>query len=251
MDAERVRIETDAGVAVVRMVRADKHNGLDWRMFTALNEAIDSLGGVDDLRAVVLTGEGPSFCAGLDIASFVDGDGELTGAGLERAAGEIANRAQRVAYGWRQLAVPVIAALRGACFGGGLQIALAADLRIAEPNTRLSVMEIEYGLIPDMSISQTLLRLVRDDVARELVYSGRIVEATEARELGLITRIEEDAPAAARALAAAIAARSPAAIRSAKRLLNESAELGAAEALALETELQRGLLDPAQMRQSG
>jgi len=248
MDAERVRIETDAGVAVVRMARADKHNGLDWRMFTALNEAIDSLGGVDDLRAVVLTGEGPSFCAGLDIASFVDGDGEL---GLERAAGEIANRAQRVAYGWRQLAVPVIAALRGACFGGGLQIALAADLRIAEPDTRLSVMEIEYGLIPDMSISQTLLRLVRDDVARELVYSGRIVEATEAHELGLITRIEKDAPAAARELAAAIAARSPAAIRSAKRLLNESAELGAAEALALETELQRGLLDPAQMRQSG
>ena len=145
----------------------------------------------------------------------------------------------------------MIAALRGACFGGGLQIALAADLRIAEPDTRLSVMEIEYGLIPDMSISQTLLRLVRDDVARELVYSGRIVEATEARELGLITRIEEDAPAAARELAAAIAARSPAAIRSAKRLLNESAELGAAEALALETELQRGLLDPAQMRQSG
>jgi enoyl-CoA hydratase/carnithine racemase len=249
MDAERVRIETDAGVAVVRMVRADKHNGLDWRMFTALNEAIDSLGGVDDLRAVVLTGEGPSFCAGLDIASFAAGDGELTGAGLERAAGEIANRAQRVAYGWRQLAVPVIAALRGACFGGGLQIALAADLRLAAADTRLSVMEIEYGLIPDMSISQTLPRLVRDDFARELVYSGRIVEATEALELGLITRIEADAQAAAIALAAGIAERSPQAIRSAKRLLNESAELGAAEALALETELQRGLLGSGQMRQ--
>jgi len=242
MDAERVRIETDAGVAVVRMVRADKHNGLDWRMFTALNEAIDSLGGVDDLRAVVLTGEGPSFCAGLDIASFVDGDGELTGAGLERAAGEIANRAQRVAYGWRQLAVPVIAALRGACFGGGLQIALAADLRIAEPDTRLSVMEIEYGLIPDMSISQTLPHLVRDDVARELVYSGRIVEATEARELGLVTRIEAEPTTAAKTLAATIAARSPKAIRSAKRLLNEAPDLDAAGALVLETELQLGLL---------
>ncbi len=251
MDAERVRIETDAGVAVVRMVRADKHNGLDWRMFVALNEAIDELGAAGDLRAVVLTGEGPSFCAGLDIASFAAGDGELAGAGLERAAGEIANRAQRVAYGWRQLPVPVIAALQGACFGGGLQIALAADLRIAAPNTRLSVMEIEYGLIPDMSISQTLPRLVRDDVARELLYSGRIVEATEALELGLITRIEADAPAAAIALAAQIAQRSPQAIRSAKRLLNEAPGLPADAALALEAELQRELIGDLEMRQSG
>lgn len=250
MDSERVRIETDAGVADVRLVRADKHNGLDWRMFIALNEVIDSLGGVDDLRAVVLSGDGPSFCAGLDIASFAAGDGELAGAGLERAAGEIANRAQRVAYGWRQLAVPVIAALRGACFGAGLQIALAADLRIAEPDTRLSVMEIEYGLIPDMSISQTLPRLVRDDVARELVYSGRVVGATEALELGLITRIEADAPATAIALAAEIAERSPQAIRSAKRLLNEAPGLPADAALALEAELQRELIGDLQMRQS-
>ncbi len=250
MDSERVRIETDAGVADVRLVRADKHNGLDWRMFVALNEAIDALGGVDDLRAVVLSGDGPSFCAGLDIASFAAGDGELAGAGLERAAGEIANRAQRVAYGWRQLAVPVIAALRGACFGAGLQIALAADLRIAEPDTRLSVMEIEYGLIPDMSISQTLPRLVRDDVARELVYSGRVVGATEALELGLITRIEADAPATAIALAAEIAERSPQAIRSAKRLLNEAPGLPADAALALEAELQRELIGDLQMRQS-
>lgn len=242
MDGERVRIDVAGNVADVRMVRADKHNGLDWRMFEALNEALDALSGDEDLRAVVLSGEGPSFCSGLDFASFSEGEGDLAGAGLDRAEGQIANRAQRVAYGWRQLPVPVIAALQGASFGGGLQIALGADIRIAAPDARLSVMEIRYGLIPDMSLTQTLPRLVRDDVARELVYSGRIVGAEEALELGLVTRLEADPGAAARALAGEIADRPPAAIRAAKRLLGEAPELSPDRALALETELQRELI---------
>ncbi len=242
MDAERVRLEISDHVADVRMVRGDKHNGLDWRMFVALNDAIDSLGHEPEVRAVVLSGEGPSFCAGLDIASFATGDGDLAGAGLERAEGEAANFAQRVAYGWRELAVPVIAALRGACLGGGLQIALGADVRIAAPDTRLSVMEIVHGLIPDMSITQTLPRLVGDDVARELVFTGRKVEAAEALELGLVTRIADDPVTDARALATQIAERRPEAVRHAKRLLNEAPTLSPREALALETELQRDLL---------
>ncbi|MGH2987926.1 MAG: crotonase/enoyl-CoA hydratase family protein [Solirubrobacterales bacterium] len=242
MDAERVRIEVADHVADVRMVRADKHNGLDWRMFVALNEAIDELRAEPGVRAVVLSGEGASFCAGLDFASFIAGDGELAGEGLERPDGELANRAQRVAFGWRELPVPVIAALRGACFGGGLQIALGADLRLAAPDTRLSVMEIRYGLVPDMSLWQTLPRLVRDDVARELTYTGRVVEADEGLELGLVTRIEADPRGAARELAAQIAARSPDAVRRAKRLANETPKLQAADALALEEELQRELL---------
>jgi enoyl-CoA hydratase/carnithine racemase len=224
------------------MVRGAKHNGLDWRMFVALNEAIDDLSGRDDVSAVVLRGEGPSFCAGLDIASFAEGNGDLGGAGLERADGEAANFAQRVAYGWRELEVPVIAALRGACLGGGLQIALGADIRIAAPDVHLSVMEIVHGLIPDMSITQTLPRLVRDDVARELVFTGRRVEATEALELGLVTRIAADPEAEARALAATIAERRPEAVRRAKRLLNQAPSLTPAEALALETQLQRELM---------
>jgi enoyl-CoA hydratase/carnithine racemase len=240
----------------VRLVRGDKHNGLDWRMFVALNEAIDSLRAEGAIRAVVLSGEGPSFCAGLDFQSFqapqqrrgsanasqAAGDGDLAGDGFARADGEAANFAQRVAYGWRQLPVPVIAALRGACFGGGLQIALGADMRLAAPDTRLSVMEIRYGLVPDMSLSQTLARLVRDDLARELTYTGRIVEADEALALGLVTRLEDDPLAAAHLLAGEIAARSPDAIRRAKRLANETPGLSPAEALALEAELQRELL---------
>ena len=241
MDAERVRIEVADHVAEVRMVRGDKHNGLDWRMLLALNEAVDALHEQPPVRAAVLCGDGPSFCAGLDFASFLAGDGDLSGDVFERPDGELANRAQRVAFGWRQLPVPVIAAVHGACFGGGLQIALGADVRIAAPDTRVAVMEIRYGLVPDMSLWQTLPRLVRDDVARELAYTGRIVQASEARELGLLTRIEDDPIAGAHALAAEIAGRSPDAIRRIKRLANE-APMPPAEGLLREEELQRELL---------
>jgi enoyl-CoA hydratase/carnithine racemase len=245
VDAERVRIEIADHVADLRLTRADKHNGLDWRMFVALNDALDELRSASGVRVVVLSGDGPSFCAGLDFKSFAEGNGDLAGDGFARVDGSIANYAQRVAYGWRELDVPVIAALRGACLGGGLQIALAADLRLAAPDTRLSVMEIQYGLVPDMSLSQTLGRLVRDDVARELTYTARIVAADEALELGLVTRIEADPLAAAEALAAQIAARSPDAIRRAKRLANQAMKLSAADGLALEAELQRELIGSA------
>jgi len=238
---QRVRVEADGGVGEVSLVRAAKHNALDWAMFVALNEAIDLLRDARGLRAVVLCGEGPSFCSGLDFPSFMS-----SGAGFEegfaRRDGEPANFAQRTTYGWRALPVPVIAALRGACFGGGLQLALAADVRIAAPDTRLSVMETNFGLIPDMGLTQTLPGLVRDDVARELTYSGRVVEAVEAAELGLITRIEDNPLDAARSLAAEIAARSPDAIRAAKRLLGDGPRLGVAEGLALEADLQRRLI---------
>lgn len=252
MDAERVSIEIADHVADVRMTRADKHNGIDWRMFVALNDALDSLGSEPGVRAAVLSGDGPSFCAGLDFKSFMSGNGDLAGEGFASVEGSIANFAQRVAYGWRELEVPVIAALTGASYGGGLQIALGADIRIAAPDARLSVMEISYGLVPDMSLSQTLARLVRDDVARELTYTGRIVGADEARELGLVTRVDDDPRGAALALAAEIATRSPDAIRRAKRLANETPKLSAAEGLALEAELQRELLgSPNQIAAAG
>ncbi len=194
------------------------------------------------VRAVVLSGDGPSFCAGLDFKSFAEGNGDLAGDGFSAVDGSIANFAQRVAYGWRELEVPVIAALRGACIGGGLQIALAADIRVAAADTRMSVKEVHYGLVPDMSLWRTLPRLVGDDVARELTYTARTVEAGEALELGLVTRIEADPLSAAQALAAEVAGRSPDAIRRAKRLANEAPMLPAANGLALEAELQKELL---------
>ncbi|MBW2400216.1 MAG: enoyl-CoA hydratase/isomerase family protein, partial [Deltaproteobacteria bacterium] len=188
----RVAVAVDNGVADVRLNRADKLNALDAAMFQALAETGSGLASEPSLRAVVLSGEGRGFCAGLDVGSS-------------------------------ELPVPVIAALHGVIFGGGLQIALAADIRLVTPDARLSVMEIKWGLIPDMTGSQTLRRLVRLDVAKELTFTGRIVSGIEAVELGLATRVSDDPHAEALELARGIAGRSPDAIRAGKRLLDESA----------------------------
>jgi enoyl-CoA hydratase/carnithine racemase len=238
---QRVRVSIADGIGDVRLARGDKHNALDWAMLEAINAAIDELGGASGVRAVVLSGEGPSFCSGLDFPSFLAGEVSIEEV-FERRDGDGANFAQRTSHGWKQLEAPVIAALRGACFGGGLQIALGADIRIAAPDTRLSVMEIRYGLIPDMGLSQTLPALVRMDVAKELTFSGRIVAAPEALELGLLTRVTDDPLAAALELAGEIAAKSPHAVRAGKRLLNRAWNAPTEAGLALEAELQRGLL---------
>lgn len=187
----------------------------------------------------MLAGEGAAFCAGLDFQSFMTTP-NAPQILLEREG--VANLAQEVGWVWRELPVPVIAAIHGPCFGGGLQIALGADIRLAHPEARLSVMEIRWGLIPDMGITQTLLPLVRPDVARELTYTGRRVSGTEALALGLVTRVVDDPQAEAKALADTIATKSPHAIRAAKALFERAPALGVAEGLALETELQLPLL---------
>jgi enoyl-CoA hydratase/carnithine racemase len=238
---ERVRLELGEHVAEVVLIRGGKHNGLDPEMFAAINEAIDLLGDLRSLRAVVLRGEGPSFCAGLDFAAVIAAGGDIASS-FRRRDGEIANDFQRVAHGWQALPVPVIAALHGNCLGGGAQIALGADLRIAADDLRFSVMEIKWGLIPDMGLSQSLPRLVRADVAKELTFTGRIVGAEEAERLGLITRRAADPPVAARELAAEIATKSPDAVRRAKLLLERAPGVPPADGLALEEELQRELL---------
>lgn len=229
-------------MATVTMVRADKHNALDPAMIDALTGAAEQMACDASVRAVVLHGEGKSFCSGLDVAGFTGGGGG-TGTLLNRDDGRVANSAQRVSYDWSLVPAPVIAAIHGSCFGGGLQIALGADLRIAAPDARLSIMEIKWGLVPDMGITQTLPRLVPVDVAKELTFTGRIVSGSDAAALGLVTRTADDPLAAAMALAQEIAARSPDAVRAAKRLYNEtwvSSDVGFA--LARESDLQAGLI---------
>ena len=244
MAEDRIRIEVSDHVAVVTLTRGDKHNALDAAMFEAIDAAAEEVGEAPGVRAVVLCGEGPSFCSGLDIASFLSSDNN-GGGGLEvlldRSGRRRANLAQRVATNWIDLPVPVIAAIHGACFGGGLQIALGADVRIAAPDAKLSVMEGRWGLVPDMGITQTLTRLVPIDVAKELTFTARRVSGTEAQELGLVTRVADDPLAAAHELAVEIAGRSPDAVRAAKRLFEETWPAPAENALELETELQRGL----------
>src|SRR5437763_9399042 len=169
MTEDRVRVEVSDNVATVALTRPDKHNALDPAMFNAIAAAAEQVAAAPGVRAVVLHGEGPSFCSGIDVTSaFSAGDGAADGLGALN--GPVPNRFQRVAYDWVTLPVPVIAAIHGNCLGGGLQIALGADIRIATPRSRLSVMEVKWGLVPDMSISQTLPRLVGIDTAKELAF---------------------------------------------------------------------------------
>ena len=170
-----VTIEVADHVAVVTLTRADKHNALDVAMFEAIIAAAERLRDEPGVRAVVLHGDGPSFCSGLDVMSIMAAGGGIDGL-LEPLRGEVPNWFQRAAYDWLRVPVPVIAAVHGNCLGGGLQIALGADIRIATPDARLSVMEIKWGLIPDMSITRTLPRLVAIDVAKELTYTGRVFD---------------------------------------------------------------------------
>lgn len=244
--SDRVVIERLAGgVADVRLNRPDKMNALDLPMFEALVAAGAELARDASLRAVVLSGEGRAFSAGLDFTSFqgMTGGGARGGPSLlTRDGASVANFAQRAAWVWTEVPVPVIAAVHGVAYGGGLQIALGADLRLVAPDARLSVMEIKWGLVPDMSGTQTLRRLVRLDVAKELTFTGRVVSGAEAVALGLATRTEEAPREAALALATEIASKSPDAIRSAKRLLDASGVVSVEEGLLLEERLQIGLI---------
>jgi enoyl-CoA hydratase/carnithine racemase len=222
-DNERVRIELrEDGVAQVRLIRGDKMNALDAEMFDRLIEAGQALQTAKGLRAVVLAGEGRAFCAGLDLSNFGRERGDeppLT----ERTFGN-ANRAQQVAVQWRKLPVPVIAAVHGVCFGGGLQIASGADIRVVAPDTRMAIMEMKWGLVPDMGGYALWRGLIRDDFLRELTYTNREFTGEEAFAFGLATHVDADPLAKATEIAATIADRSPHAIRGAKRLANAMAD---------------------------
>jgi enoyl-CoA hydratase/carnithine racemase len=248
--SERVTVQIDRGVADVRLNRPDKLNALDSEMFVSLVDVCARLGAERSVRAVVLSGEGRAFSAGLDFSGFMamagggitagrdDQDAGDEGVGaIARTDGRITHLAQQAAHGWSEVPVPVIAAISGHCLGGGLQIALGADLRIVHPAARLAVLEIRWGLSPDMTGTATLPRLVGPDVAKELTWTGREVSGDEAVRLGLATRVSDDPLADARALAGEIAARSPHAIRGIKRLIDQSGRVGVAEQYGDEREV--------------
>lgn len=246
--SNRVLLTIKDDIAEVRLNRPDKLNGLDLAMFDALVETGKRVAADRSLRAVVLSGQGRGFCAGLDFLSFMTASEGPKRSLFERSAESPANLAQRAAFIWAEVPVPVIAAVHGVAFGGGIQIALAADIRIVAPDAQLSVMEIKWGLIPDMSGTQTLRRLVPLDVAKELTFTGRIVSGIEAVALGLATRVSESPYEDAMTMAREIAGKSPDAIRAGKRLLNAAGLVPLAEGLQLEEDFQRSLMgSPNQM----
>ncbi len=262
--SDRIQITRDGGVADVRLNRPDKMNALDPAMFEALSQTADELARDPALRCVVLSGEGRTFCAGLDFASFQamgptatspenpSGDVEARPSSnlLDADDGRITHRAQQAVYGWTEMPVPVIAAVHGHALGGGIQLALGADLRIVSPDAQLSVLEIRWGLIPDMTGTQALVNLVGLDVAKELTFTGRTVSGTEAVELGLCTRVSDHPRTDALTLAHEIASKSPHAIRAAKRLFNTAPKVSTAEGFANERREMTALIgSPNQVEQ--
>lgn len=253
---DRVRVTVRDGIADVRLIRADKRNALDQAMFRAIADAGERLKTTPGVRVVVLSGDGASFCAGLDFSSFqgmadsadtADRPDEAGGAGdgassNDPAASEIGavsehritHLGQQVCWVWQELPVPVIAAVHGHALGGGIQLALGADIRLAHPDTKLSVREIHWGLTPDMTGTLMLARLVRPDVAKELTFTGRIIDGNEAAQLGIVTRVTDTPLDDALTLAAEIAGRNPDAVRKAKGLFSRLVNAGAAEQFAEE-----------------
>lgn len=239
--SDRVEITREGAIAQVRLNRPDKHNGMDMPMLNAVIAAGESLAADRDLRAVILSGHGPSFCAGLDVASVM---------GNKRAAASLllelykpwANLVQRWGLVWRSLPVPVIAAVHGNCFGAGAQLALAADIRFARPDCRFSIMEAKWGLVPDMSGAATLRELLPLDVAMELTMTGRVLSGDQAKAYGLVSHLADDPMAAAVALANEIATRSPDSVAAAKGLLHAAWGRDEAAVLAAERKFQRQLL---------
>jgi enoyl-CoA hydratase/carnithine racemase len=232
---ERVTIDVSDGIADVRLNRPEKRNALDREMFQAIAEAGEVLKATSDLRAVVLSGEGKSFCAGLDLSLFTNLDASTErGDPAALQPGGMTHLGQQVAWVWQELPVPVIAAVHGHALGGGLQIALGADIRIVHPDTQLSVREVHWGLVPDMTGTLTLSRLVGPDVAKELTFTARILDGREGARLGLVTRLSDEPHRDATALAAEIAAKDLNAVQASKRLFNRLAGAGAAEQFAAE-----------------
>ena len=258
MQDQLVTIDINDGVADVRLNRPEKYNALSQPMFKAIIDAGEQLRDDKSLRAVVLSGNGRGFCAGLDMDSFAkmgdkekaqaqDADGTKT---LLDTDGRVENFAQRPALVWKYLQVPVIAALHGVAYGGGAQVALGADIRIAAPDLKMSVMEIKWGLVPDMSITQTLRDLLPMDVAKQLTFTGQVLSGREAQQLGLVTQVAEDPHAEAIIMAREIASKSPDAIRAAKQLFETAWHADAKTGLELEAELQAGLMGSANQREA-
>jgi len=237
-----VTISIESAVADVRLNRPDKYNALSPEMFEAIVAAGESIAVNRSVRAVVLSGEGKGFCAGLDFETFSQIKSDGLNLFEEKTAGAYPNPFQNAAYVWKRLPVPVIASLHGSAFGAGMQIALGADIRLASPDARLAIMEVKWGLVPDMAATQTLRDLVRLDVAKELLFTGRIVDAAEAHHLGLITRVCDAPLVEALKMANEIAQKSPDAILAGKSLLEKAWHSHPEDGLRLEEKLQKSLL---------
>ena len=242
---DRITCSIEGGVADVRLNRAEKMNALDPAMFEALVETGESLKADPSVRAVVLSGEGRAFCAGLDFDSFkamADPEARARRIDLSNKGGRITTFAQQAVYVWTEMPAPVIAAVHGVALGGGFQVALGADIRIVAPDAQLAVLEVRWGLVPDMTGTQLLTRLVGLDVAKELTFTGRMISGEEAVKLGIATRVSQKPREDALALAREIASKNPHAVRGAKKLLSMAGLVPLGEGFDAEIRIQREII---------
>ncbi|MGB8403902.1 MAG: crotonase/enoyl-CoA hydratase family protein [Mycobacterium sp.] len=221
MAQDRITVDVRDGIAYATLNRADKMNSLDLPLLEALASVPAELARDRSVRVVILRGDGRAFCTGLDFAGA-----KLSGLTAVRNFGKLpgqtTNLFQKACWAWRELPVPVIASLHGHCYGGGMQLALAADFRIATPDCKMSIMESRWGLIPDMTGSVTLRELLPMDVAKRLTMTAEIFPATDALRYGLVTSVADDPVAAAEELAAQLIERSPDALAATKKLFHST-----------------------------
>lgn len=246
---KRVIVIEDNSIATVTLNRPEKKNALDIELIQALVDAGTQLAARRDIRAVILRGAGQTFCAGLDVTAMpkIAAFAAEMGGIMKRTHGT-SNIFQAVSTIWANLPMPVIAAVEGFAFGGGFQIMLGADIRIAAPDTQFSIMETKWGLVPDMGGMVAMHRLARADVIRRLSYTAEIFDGSAALNWGFVTELATDPLVRATALAAKITSRSPDAVRAAKSLINTTASMGEAEILLEESRAQGGLIgQPNQM----
>jgi len=248
IDMERVKVEINNHIAVVRLNRPDKMNALDPQMFKDIIETTETVRKDASVRVVVLTGEGPAFCAGLDLESLMQGS-ELT-EDIEKRTHGICNIAQQIVWGWWTAPVPVIAAVHGVAYGAGLQLMMGADVKYVATDTKLCIMEMKWGLVPDFAATQLMRHTVREDVLRELTYSNRVFSGTEAVDLGFATHAMADPLASAMELAKKIADKSPSAIVTAKKLFNDTLQMNLEDGLMEESKAQAALFNSRNQREA-
>ncbi len=230
----RLTLQVDDQIALVTLSRADRHNALDMAMFEQTDAMIRRLKRDKTLRAVVVTGAGEDFCTGIDVKSALDSRSAAFKLLFKWLPGQ-SNLVQRVSSGWRTIPCPVIMALHGRVWGGGLQIALGGDFRIASPNTQLSILEARWGLLPDMGGTLALREQLPVDIAKYLAMTAKPLSATQALQCQLITEIDEDPVQRAMAIAAEIKCQSPDSVAAVKKLYNQSSWRSQAYALARES----------------
>ncbi|MDN4503614.1 crotonase/enoyl-CoA hydratase family protein [Alteromonadaceae bacterium BrNp21-10] len=234
MSEQRVTLSVENGVALVTLNRPDKHNAIDMAMFEGIDKTIKQINANREIRVVIVTGAGVSFCSGLDVKSVLSNKSGALRLLWKWLPGN-ANLAQRVSIGWRRLKVPVIMVLHGKCWGGGMQIALGGDFRIAATDCSLSIMETQWGLIPDMGGTPALRECVAGDQGMKLAMTSEVIDAEQALAVGLITQVSDDPLQAAQLLAQQLIERSPDTNRVIKKMYHKIWSVNERKILALET----------------